>query len=444
MALDASLSAIYQSQALAVSAGGRYVLFASAAPGLTTPEPPLIASRGYLYLRDRAGTPPEAAPVARASGPYLGWASAGGATVTLDASGSVSKTGAPLTASWTFGDGTPDASGAASDPLAHTYAGAGTYTATLVVSDGARASAPASAQVEVQPASTGPVLRAIPACSTPGKPGGVRGGAAAARDAPRRLERRAGRPSAAPRRAHAPGDALARGDGPRRRAPRAGRDHRLREPDLSSGILDARGGHRSGRLDRGHLPVRPRRRVRHRDHPVRRPGRGAARPAGRRRRPVLRDRGECGPARCRRLERSQGLALEYAWDLGDATTTVGSSVDHVYESPGTYQATLQAGTGPSSRGATPARRPRRWSSSSRPPRPRRRPPPRPRLAPAAAAAWRAVQARGCSSRSQRGARAGGARPPRRPGKPRGGTGAPPGDRVAGDEFPPACSACSPS
>jgi mono/diheme cytochrome c family protein len=82
------------------------------------------------------------APVADAGGPYAG---APGQAITFDGSGSTDPNGDPLTYSWDFGDG---ATGTGVAP-AHSYAAEGTFTVSLVVSDGEFESAPAMSSAEV-------------------------------------------------------------------------------------------------------------------------------------------------------------------------------------------------------------------------------------------------------------------------------------------------------
>ena len=86
--------------------------------------------------------PVNLAPVADTGGPYAG---APGQTITFDGSGSADPNGDSLTYSWDFGDGAM-ATGAMP---AHSYAAAGTYTVSLIVSDGEFNSDPATSSAEV-------------------------------------------------------------------------------------------------------------------------------------------------------------------------------------------------------------------------------------------------------------------------------------------------------
>jgi len=82
------------------------------------------------------------APAASAGGPYTARV---GDAVSFDASGSTDPDGDPLQHAWTFGDG---GTGEAVKPT-HTYTTAGTFTATVTVSDGRGGTNSASAQVTV-------------------------------------------------------------------------------------------------------------------------------------------------------------------------------------------------------------------------------------------------------------------------------------------------------
>ena len=95
-------------------------------------------------------------PVADPGGPYTGVA---GSPVTFDGSASSDPEGATLTYLWEFGDGSTGSGVAPS----HTYATAGTYTVTLVVSDGTFDSDPVSTQAVIEaPANLPPTADAGP------------------------------------------------------------------------------------------------------------------------------------------------------------------------------------------------------------------------------------------------------------------------------------------
>jgi subtilisin family serine protease/PKD repeat protein len=79
------------------------------------------------------------APVANPGGPYVG-DNGTGATISFFGYGSLDPDGDPLTFLWSFGDGT---TGEGPAPQ-HTYAGAGSYTVSLTVSDGLASSPPAA------------------------------------------------------------------------------------------------------------------------------------------------------------------------------------------------------------------------------------------------------------------------------------------------------------
>lgn len=95
------------------------------------------------------------APLADPGGPYSGEP---GIAIQFDGTGSSDPNGDALTFAWDFGDG---AMGDGAMP-AHAYAADGTYTVTLVVSDGQLDSTPAMVSVEVvtPPANRAPVANA--------------------------------------------------------------------------------------------------------------------------------------------------------------------------------------------------------------------------------------------------------------------------------------------
>jgi PKD repeat protein len=86
---------------------------------------------------------PNLAPVANAGGPYVG---APGASILLSALESNDPDGNVVSYSWDFGDGTPGISNALVD---HTYASAGSYTATVTVTDDGGLTTSAQAMVTI-------------------------------------------------------------------------------------------------------------------------------------------------------------------------------------------------------------------------------------------------------------------------------------------------------
>jgi PKD repeat protein len=82
-------------------------------------------------------------PVAKAGGPYSGTA---GHLVSFDGRASRDPDGTIASYVWDFGDGTPPASGAT---FVHTYATAGSFTATLTVTDNSGATATGTATVTI-------------------------------------------------------------------------------------------------------------------------------------------------------------------------------------------------------------------------------------------------------------------------------------------------------
>jgi PKD repeat protein len=149
-----------------VGAGGAVVFYSGAAnlvPGDTNASNDVFVHRRPAVL-----------PVADASGPYAGWASGPGAPahVTFDARRSFDPSGAPLTARWDFGDGSPIATAGAASPIDHAYAAAGEFTVTLVVTNGTLDSEPVTTTASVRAALPGAAATArttaIPACGAPG------------------------------------------------------------------------------------------------------------------------------------------------------------------------------------------------------------------------------------------------------------------------------------
>ncbi len=104
----------------------------------------LLAANAFTVI---SAPPPNRDPVASANGPY---ADIEGLPITFSSAGSTDPDGDPLSFSWDFGDG-----GKSSDPNPqHAYTTAGSYTATLTVSDGRGGSNTATAEVTVAPAVT--------------------------------------------------------------------------------------------------------------------------------------------------------------------------------------------------------------------------------------------------------------------------------------------------
>ena len=109
--------------------------------GVISPTQTAIFASAFTVTA--AGTPPNHAPSANAAGPYSVQA---GVSFTLSGSGSDPDPGDLLSYTWSFGDGSKPMIGA---QVSHTYATAGTYTATLTVTDGKGGSAASTAQVTV-------------------------------------------------------------------------------------------------------------------------------------------------------------------------------------------------------------------------------------------------------------------------------------------------------
>jgi len=163
-----------------LSDDGRTSAFTSCDPALW----PAVTLDGCgLFARRQPGveSPP---PISVAGGPYIGWANALGspAGIAFDASGSLSPSGDPLTATWDFGDGSPPVTESAGTPVHHGYSAAGTFTATVSVTDGVRTSAVASANVQILDPIAPLALTITPACGQPGDE--VRIGAGPVRLAP--------------------------------------------------------------------------------------------------------------------------------------------------------------------------------------------------------------------------------------------------------------------
>jgi len=142
---------------------GRCVSFVTKAPGV----PEDANGNTDVYVRRLASAAEPAPPLADGSGPYHGWA---GHAVSFDASRSSSAGGLPLTATWSFGDGSAPVAVPADQAVEHVYAAPGTFTASVTVSDGARASGPSQARVEVleTPPEATTVLSVYPSCGSPG------------------------------------------------------------------------------------------------------------------------------------------------------------------------------------------------------------------------------------------------------------------------------------
>ncbi|MGI9283657.1 MAG: M43 family zinc metalloprotease [Endozoicomonas sp.] len=96
---------------------------------------------------------PNVAPTANANGPYSGNANT---AISFSSAGSSDSDGSIASYAWNFGDG---ATSTAANP-SHTYSTAGTYNATLTVTDNAGASASATAAVTVGAAVPGGLVNA--------------------------------------------------------------------------------------------------------------------------------------------------------------------------------------------------------------------------------------------------------------------------------------------
>lgn len=147
-----------------ISKNGRVVAFVSQSDNMVTGYPP---NPSYLYYRVYARDLQASHPVAQPGGTYIGWADAAGspASIIFDGSASVDPKGLALSAVWDFGDGSPTATAAATQPVSHSYGTAGSYTLTLVVNNGTEEGS-ATTTVQVLPALQPAV--SLSACAAPG------------------------------------------------------------------------------------------------------------------------------------------------------------------------------------------------------------------------------------------------------------------------------------
>lgn len=127
-----------------------------------------LGSSGSASVSVTVKNVPSAPPVADAGGAY---ATTAGRVLTFNGSGSSDPEGAALTYQWNFGDGS---TGTGVRPT-HTYSSAGTYTVTLIVSDGEQSSAPDTATVLVLPMVSGTVTAGILPTSVTIPPNTVQG-----------------------------------------------------------------------------------------------------------------------------------------------------------------------------------------------------------------------------------------------------------------------------
>src|SRR3954470_19328557 len=104
-----------------------------------------IVVSAYNASGEVAATPLTVAPVAKPGGPYTGVA---GSPITVNGSGSSHPAGTIVGYTWTWGDGTNSAL-LTSSSASHTYAAAGTYQITLMVTDNASATASATTTVTI-------------------------------------------------------------------------------------------------------------------------------------------------------------------------------------------------------------------------------------------------------------------------------------------------------
>ena len=139
------------------------VVFESNAADLT---PEIVNQSSFnVFRRGPAVGGSNGQPVAELGGPYLGFASTPEAPtgIRLDGTRSVDPEGGALTGQIDAGDGSDSLTGLAGT---HRYGSSGTYTATIIVSDGARTGND-TATVDVLPAPLADTVY-VPACAAPG------------------------------------------------------------------------------------------------------------------------------------------------------------------------------------------------------------------------------------------------------------------------------------
>jgi len=141
---DGSISLAQWAFGDGITGNGLVVSHSYARPGTYTATLTVVDNRGAAASDTAVVTVADRPPVANAGADTSG---APGVAVTLDGSGSSDPDGSITGWAWTFGDGT---SGSGMRPT-HAYASAGTYSATLTVTDdkGARASDSATVTIAV-------------------------------------------------------------------------------------------------------------------------------------------------------------------------------------------------------------------------------------------------------------------------------------------------------
>jgi glucose/arabinose dehydrogenase len=126
---------------------------------------PYLSTQALYYATDASGgqirrvTSTTVPPTAVASSDVPG-GPAPPVTVTFSGAGSSDPGGLPLTYTWNFGDGSGTATGT---PVQHTYTTLGTFTATLLVSNGTLTSDPATVVILVGPTPSG-TFRSVTPC----------------------------------------------------------------------------------------------------------------------------------------------------------------------------------------------------------------------------------------------------------------------------------------